>query len=114
MQFDLYFPRSGIDLPIDSARRSLPKPRGARATVLLAEAEPMVREFGRQVLEGHGYQVLVAEDGVQAVELFRGAAEPVDLAVIDLNIPRRISACWPACHKNHPPTVNRVTTPVSN
>jgi len=48
----------------------------------------MVRDFGRLILEGQGYAVLVAEDGVQAVELFRLATERIDLVLVDLNIPR--------------------------
>ena len=48
----------------------------------------MVRDRGRLFLEDEGYQVLVAEDGVQAVEIFGQAADRIDLAIVDLNIPR--------------------------
>lgn len=84
---DLYLPRAGSAESASVAERPA-KPRGARPTLLLAEAEPMVRDFGRMTLEGHGYKVLVAEDGVQAVELFRDSPERIDVAVIDLNLPR--------------------------
>jgi CheY-like chemotaxis protein len=57
-------------------------------TILLADSDSMVRDFGRRILEEQGYQVLVAEDGVQAVEVFRQAPVQIDLAIIDLNIPR--------------------------
>jgi PAS domain S-box-containing protein len=66
----------------------MPKPRGTSTTILLAEAEPLVRDFSRLVLEEQGYRVLVAEDGIQAVEVFRQFPEQIDLVIIDLTIPR--------------------------
>ena len=87
-RFDLFFPRYGAGLPAESPTAMPAKPAGPRPTILLAEAEPMVREFGRQILEAKGYRALVAEDGVQAVELYRRAPERIDLVILDLNIPR--------------------------
>jgi PAS domain S-box-containing protein len=87
-RFDVYLPRHGIEHARDLAPVNLRKPRGARPTILLADADSMVRGFGRMILEEEGYQVLVAEDGVQAVEVFRQAPVQIDLAIIDLNIPR--------------------------
>jgi CheY-like chemotaxis protein len=77
----------GTALTLRPARRST-KPNGRQPAILVAEAEPAVREFGRRALQGCGYQVFVAEDGPQAVELFRQAPVRIDLAVIDLNLPR--------------------------
>jgi two-component system, cell cycle sensor histidine kinase and response regulator CckA len=87
-RFELYFPRHGVTEHLDSASVKQLKPRGIRPTILLAEADAMVRDFGRQVLEEQGYQVLVAEDGGQAVEIFRQAQVRIDLVIVDLNIPR--------------------------
>jgi two-component system cell cycle sensor histidine kinase/response regulator CckA len=85
--FDLYLPRAVSAVSADAATGQEPRPRGARPTVLLAEAEPTLRDFGRATLESHGYRVLLAEDGVQAVERFRDSPERIDVAVIDLNLP---------------------------
>lgn len=76
------------DLAVESTTGKPAKPHGTRPTILLAEAEPMVRDFGRLILEAQGYQVLVAEDGVQTVEIFRQSPEQIDLAIVDLSIPR--------------------------
>jgi len=81
-------PRARADTPAKAAIPQIPKPRGSTPTVLLAEAERTVLDFARLTLEGQGYRVLVAEDGVQAVELFRDSPERIDVAIIDLNIPR--------------------------
>jgi PAS domain S-box-containing protein len=82
----------GVALTVRSIRARLElehvrQQPGNRPTILLADAEPMVRDVGRQILESQGYQVLVAEDGIQAVETFRQAPERFDLVIVDLNIP---------------------------
>jgi PAS domain S-box-containing protein len=87
-RFDLYLPRSGVEPGDHFPAVHLRKPRGTRSTILLADADPMVRNFGRMILEQEGYQVLVAEDGAQAMEVFQQSPLRIDLAIIDLNIPR--------------------------
>jgi two-component system cell cycle sensor histidine kinase/response regulator CckA len=42
----------------------------------------------RLALEREGYTVLEACDGLEAVEWLRSVAEPPDLAVLDLSMPR--------------------------
>ena len=60
---------------------------GERAyRILLAEDEASLRDLLRLSLEHVGYQVLLAEDGQQAIELFN--AQPVDLVVLDVIMPR--------------------------
>ncbi|WP_010586162.1 response regulator [Schlesneria paludicola] len=88
IQFDLYFPSSGQIPAMESTTALPPRSRGLKPTVLLAESDAMVRALGQQILERQGYQVLSTDDGIQAVELFRKSPVQVDLAIIDLNLPR--------------------------
>lgn len=55
--------------------------------ILVAEDDPVTRRFVVSLLEEHGYEVLVAEDGEHAVTT-ASAAEP-DLIVSDLVMPYR-------------------------
>jgi two-component system, cell cycle sensor histidine kinase and response regulator CckA len=64
------------------------KPSGDRPVILLADADSTVRELGSLVLEREGYQVLLAEDGFKAMAIFQNAPYRVDLAIVDINIPR--------------------------
>jgi len=63
--------------------------RMGKETVLFADDEELIRDLGRQVMEMHGYTVLLAEDGMRAIELFRSNREAIDLVVLDLTMPER-------------------------
>lgn len=53
--------------------------------VLVVDDEPLVRTTAQAILEQLGYEVLVAEDGARAVELYE--AERPDLVVLDMIMP---------------------------
>ncbi len=53
--------------------------------VLLVDDEKDLRAIVRQVLKEEGFSVIEAEDGLQAVRLFR--KEPPDVVLLDLNMP---------------------------
>lgn len=53
--------------------------------ILVVEDEPGVRDFVRRGLISGGYQVSVAEDGQQALEILE--TEPFDLMITDIVMP---------------------------
>ena len=57
-------------------------------TVLVVEDEPRVAKLVVTVLREHGYQVLQAGDGADALALWRASAAPVDLVLTDVVMPR--------------------------
>jgi len=61
--------------------------------VLVVDDEPKIRMFIRANLEARGYEVYLAQDGTEAVEM-TGRVAP-DVIVLDLNMPRMdgIEAC---------------------
>jgi len=62
----------------------VPKDAGAK-TVLVVEDEDVVRGLVQQVLEGVGFQVLVAQDGAEALGLAQ--SRHVDVLLTDLRMP---------------------------
>ncbi len=62
--------------------------RGPARTVMLVEDEEMLRDLGVMLLESDGYRVLVAKDGIEAVEMFEAHADEIGLVVCDLGLPR--------------------------
>ena len=57
------------------------------ATVLIADDSEDSREILAQLLRAHGYRVICAEDGAQAMEVL--ADQRVDLALLDVMMPDR-------------------------
>ncbi|MFO7839716.1 MAG: PAS domain S-box protein [Desulfosalsimonadaceae bacterium] len=65
------------------------KAEGGDETILVAEDDQMVRELMQTILERNGYTVYTAEDGVAAVELFTSLTEQIDLAIVDVVMPKQ-------------------------
>jgi PAS domain S-box-containing protein len=77
---------STADAPV-----SLNVPRASSAalsgTVLVADDETQVRSLMEMLLKRMGLNVLSADDGLQAVELFRQHAEEIKFVLMDLSMP---------------------------
>lgn len=56
-------------------------------TVLLVEDERAVRDLASQVLRGHGYEVLTARHGVDAIRIAAESSARIDLLITDLVMP---------------------------
>jgi CheY-like chemotaxis protein len=56
-------------------------------TILLAEDEPQVRELAVRMLDGLGYQLMVASNGREALETAASLGQPIDLLVTDVVMP---------------------------
>ena len=66
--------------------------RGGAETILVAEDEESLRTLVQQVLGGLGYHVMLARDGLEAVEIFAQHRDEIDLVTLDLVMPR-LSGC---------------------
>jgi nitrogen-specific signal transduction histidine kinase len=62
--------------------------RGGTETILLAEDDEMVQMVARTILEREGYEVLAAGDGAAAVALLEERGEKVEMAILDVVMPR--------------------------
>ncbi len=81
-------PLAEVTVPNATPRSSLLVREGATETILLVEDEEMVRRAGRRILEKHGYRVLQAADGAEALVLLRERGSEIALVVSDVVMPR--------------------------
>jgi PAS domain S-box-containing protein len=86
-RFDVYLPVADrpAETPAPSVRAGAD---GGVETVLVAEDEDMVRELVRSILEDAGYAVLTAGDGAEAVRVIDEHVNAIDLALLDVMMPR--------------------------
>jgi len=86
--FRIWLPRIDTDVArIESA--ATPAPANARGgeTILLVEDEYDVRVFVETVLSSHGYRVLPASNGEEALAVSRGHGASIDLLLTDVVMP---------------------------
>ncbi len=84
--FRIYIPYLGNQAPMEKPTAQITI-RGGTETILLVEDEKPVRELVARVLEKHGYTVLQAATGVEAVEIWRDRKEDIALMLTDLVMP---------------------------
>lgn len=62
--------------------------RGGREQILLVEDEAGLRRVAQRALERVGYQVLIASDGLEALDCYRHHAGEIDLIITDVMMPK--------------------------
>jgi PAS domain S-box-containing protein len=84
--FHIYLPASGkAETREDSGSQII---RGGQESILVVDDEEVVRYLAKDVLESHGYTVLLASDGVEAIEEYREKSDSIALVLIDMIMPR--------------------------
>jgi PAS domain S-box-containing protein len=84
---DLYFPlaeRTGGD----GDRGAAATAASGSETILLVEDEAAIRRAAKRLLERAGYRVLLAHDGLDALDVFTEHGDGVDLVISDVVMPR--------------------------
>ena len=55
--------------------------------ILVADDEEVAREVARESFESHGFRVMLAVNGKEAVDKFRDHAEEISAVLLDLTMP---------------------------
>lgn len=86
--FRLYFPVLRSAGPVEGIENEedmdIP---GGNETILLVDDDNMIRDFESGTLVKYGYNVLEADSGEQALEVYRKRKEDISLIILDLNMP---------------------------
>lgn len=87
--FSIYLPvQSRKMVAASSESRDQTEPRGGSETILVVEDEEMLRELLAGLFEEHGYEVLAARDGAEAVELYRSNKDRIAIVLSDMGLPK--------------------------
>jgi signal transduction histidine kinase/ActR/RegA family two-component response regulator len=85
----LPFTEKSVEKPADKVARV--KVAGGKETILVVEDESDLREMISDILEAHGYHILQAGSGVEAVKVWEENGRNVDLLLSDMIMPEGMS-----------------------
>lgn len=94
-RFTVYFPRVGQ--PATASETSFAKPpvaAGSQETILIVEDEQSIRRLMQTVLRDQGYQVLIAADGIEALQVLQTLKGTCPLVITDVIMPRMKSSVF--------------------
>jgi len=88
-RFEMFFPAdSPAQAPrVDETSRFTSTWNGS-GIVLFVDDEETVRSVGKRLLKRMGFEVLLANDGQEAVEVFARYGQTIGLVILDMTMPR--------------------------
>jgi len=87
--FRIYLPLSGAEVVDDEVINVLDSAPVGSETVLVAEDDTSISELIESVLVKFGYDVIIADDGVDAIDKFKANREKVDIIIMDMVMPKK-------------------------
>ncbi|MCL5772990.1 MAG: response regulator [Firmicutes bacterium] len=87
-RFEVYFPvckKIPEDKKAEAPAKTIP---GGTELILVADDEEQVRELIKTFLEKLNYKVILARDGEEAVQMFTGNRNKIDLVILDAIMPK--------------------------
>ncbi len=86
-KFMVYLPAQQQQEQVSSEMESADVPRGNGQTILVADDESTILEITKVALEAHGYSVLTAADGTEAISQAASHPGTIALVVCDMSMP---------------------------
>ncbi len=88
--FRVYFPVNGMhthDETVQSDDAAVRLSAVGGGCVLVVDDEEYMRDLAKDILEHGNYRVLLAEDGEEALSIYRESGRAIDLVILDLTMP---------------------------
>ncbi len=90
-RFDIYLPR-GVKEEVAASGEGISRfegmCKGKAETILIVDDEEVVRNVAASLLKKLGYQILMASDGLEALEILQKQEGSIDLVLLDLTMPK--------------------------
>jgi signal transduction histidine kinase len=85
-RFDIYLPVAEHSPEKAGPQTDPPEVRGGKETLLMIEDQQALRQLVREVLQNHGYQILDAPNGVDALHVWENSPSKIDLVLMDISV----------------------------
>jgi PAS domain S-box-containing protein len=85
--FKIYLPAAPAEQPTQPPREEEKTPSGGSETIMVIEDEDVVRSLASRGLRDHGYTVIEARNGVQALGYVKQHPGAIDLVISDVVMP---------------------------
>ncbi|MCL4538667.1 MAG: ATP-binding protein [Bacteroidetes bacterium] len=85
-EFKVYLPAHQVETELDVATSAQFSALGD-GTILLVDDEELVRSLGERILGKRGYRILTADNGLEALEIYRQRRDEISLVILDLIMP---------------------------
>jgi PAS domain S-box-containing protein len=82
--FNIYLPvakKESPGVPIEKHSNN------GKETILIVDDDPLTSQVGRDILERQGYRVMMAENGTEAIEIYSGYQDQINLVLLDVIMP---------------------------
>jgi CheY-like chemotaxis protein len=89
--FRIFLPRAVVSTRNGETAKEKSENVGGNETLLLVEDEAAVRQLARTVLLMHGYKVIEASSGLDALSVWKQHASEIDLLLTDIIMPGGIN-----------------------
>ncbi len=86
--FRIFLPLVEADALVSFSEQAEIAGAGMNETILLVDDESHILDTGKEVLEDLGYRVLVASDGIEAVDIFKANMDTISIVITDIMMPR--------------------------
>jgi PAS domain S-box-containing protein len=87
--FYLFFPVSNaVEKPVEEISQENEKLTGGTETILVVEDEYLILKMIRRLLKSYGYNVYVAADGEEALDVFVRHKDEITLVLSDIGLPK--------------------------
>jgi len=88
-RFHVFFPVGTMEAVADDSVNALAsKNPDATSLVLVIDDDEMIRETVAMMLEDFGYDVLLAENGMEGVEIYRQHQDEIQVVLLDMTMPK--------------------------
>ena len=86
-EFKIFLPAVAAASPIVAEPDTTPLPNGQGETILIVDDEDNIRAVAKRILEKHGYRVLTACEGTEAVAVYAQHYADIKLVMTDIIMP---------------------------